>query len=74
MEQINRAKNRNFGGIHFEKNRNYSYKVHRLFSGVGDIGFYIAVIIFKGTGCMEIMGRNYTSIGNSCFYSRFLAC
>lgn len=63
-----------FGGIHFEKTRNHNYKIYRLFSGLGNIGFYIAVIIFNGTGYMEIMGRNYTSIGNSGFYFRFLAC
>ena len=66
--------NRSLGGIYFEKNRNYSHKVPRLFSGMGNIGFYIAVIIFKGTSYMEIMGRNYTSIGNSSFYSHLLAC
>ncbi len=66
--------NRNLGGIYFEKNRNYNYKIHRLFSGMGNIGFYLAVIIFKGTSYMEVMGRNYTSIGNSSFYSRLLVC
>lgn len=64
----------NLGGIHFEKDRNYSYKIHRFFSGLGNIGFYIAVIIFKGTGYMEIMGRNYAPVGNRSFYTRFLAC
>ncbi len=62
------------GGIHFEKNRYDNFKIHRLFSGMGNIGFYIAVIIFKGTSYMEIMGRNYTSIGCSSFYSHLLAC
>ena len=66
--------NLSLGGIHFEKNRYYNFKIHRLFSGMGNIGFYIAVIIFKGTSYMEIMGRNYTSIGNSSFYSHLLAC
>lgn len=31
---------------------------------MGNIGFYPAVIIFKGTSYMEIMGRNYTSIAD----------
>lgn len=64
---------RNFGGIYFEENRNYSYKVRRLFSWLVNIGFYIAIIFFKGTGCMEIMGRNYTPVGNSRFYFWILA-
>ena len=71
---IEPAPNWNLGGIYFEKNRNYNYKIHRLFSGMGNIGFYLAVIIFKGTSYMEVMGRNYTSIGNSRFYSHLLAC
>ena len=41
---------------------------------MGNIGRYIAAIIFKGTSYMEIMGRNYASIGNSSFYSRLLVC
>jgi len=39
---------------------------------MGNISFYLAVIIFKGTSYMEVMGRNYTSICNSSFYSRLL--
>ena len=39
-----------------------------------NIGFSIAVIIVKRTSYMEIMGRNYTFIGNSSFYSHLLAC
>ncbi len=66
--------NWSLGDIHFEKDWYYNFKIHRLFSGMGNIGFYTAVIIFKGTGYMEIMGRNNTFIGNSSFYPHLLAC
>lgn len=59
--------NGSLGGIHFEKIGITILKSIGFFSGMGNIGFYIAVIIFKGTSYMEIMGRNYTSIGSSSF-------
>lgn len=40
---------------------------------MGNIIFYIAVIIFGKSGYMEIVGRNYAVVGNNSLYFHFLA-
>ena len=62
----------NCGGIRFEKNSIFNYKIYRIFSGMGNINFYITVIIFGKSGYLEIVGRNYAAVGNDSLYSHFL--
>jgi len=60
-------------GIYFEKNRNYNYKLHRLFSGMGNSRFCIAAAGFGKSRHMETVGGDFAAAGDNRVYHCLLA-